>query len=235
MELFFTPDIANGIATLGEPESKHCIRVLRHKRSDLIQLIDGKGSVYTARITDPNPFHCQAEITQKTLLPATRRYRLHIAMAPTKNTDRFEWFIEKAVEIGIDEITPLICDHSERKSLNPDRLDKVVVAAMKQSLQPYKPVINKMTTFEMFLAQPFDGERFLAFCSNEPKNHLGKVVGLQARSTILIGPEGDFSSQEIDRALEKGWTGVSLGESRLRTETAGVVACSIVNMMNELQ
>ena len=233
MNIFYTPDISEKTYTLEESESKHCIRVLRYSKGDELTMVDGKGGWYRAIILDPNPKRCVVEVIQSISDFEKRNYHLHMAVAPTKNIDRFEWFLEKATEIGIDEITPLLCEHSERKQIKSDRLEKVLVAAMKQSLKAFLPKLNNLTTFESFLMQATADSRFIAHCGEGDKPYLFNVIEPKQKVLILIGPEGDFSLSEIQNAVKKGYKEISLGSSRLRTETAGVVATQIINLVNE--
>ncbi len=233
MQLFYTPDIKTNIYTLNEIESKHCIKVLRLNINDHIQLIDGKGNFYEAKIIDSNPKKCTVEIIETTMDFGKRNHYLHIAIAPTKNIDRFEWFLEKATEIGIDEITPIICEHSERKVLKPDRLEKIIISAIKQSIKAYKPKLNDLTNYSDFIRQNFNGVKYIAHCEENKKILLKDAYKNGQNVVILIGPEGDFSPEEIDKTRNNNFTEISLGESRLRTETAGVVACHTINLLNE--
>ena len=233
MNIFFTPDISGNFYTLDEAESKHCVRVLRHVNGDVLTLIDGKGNWYEAQITDANPKRCSVEVVKTIANVGKRNYRLHVAIAPTKNIDRFEWFLEKATEIGIDEITPLLCEHSERKQLKNERLEKVIVSAMKQSLKAYLPQLNNLTTFESFINTVSADEKYIAHCEEGRKNHLFHQVKPTGSVLVLIGPEGDFSPSEIAEARANGFVEISLGDSRLRTETAGIVATQIVQLVNE--
>lgn len=233
MHLFYTPDLSETIYTLDETESKHCIRVLRLNTHDIVHLIDGRGGFYKAKITDPNPKKCTLEIIKSTKEYGKRNHYLHIAIAPTKNIDRFEWFLEKATEIGIDEITPILCEHSERKVIKNDRFEKIVISAIKQSVKAYKPRINGITEIRQFLSQDFKGDKFIAHCEDNQKNLLKTVYKQGNNALILIGPEGDFSPDEIKLSRENKFIEISLGESRLRTETAGLVACHTINLMNE--
>lgn len=217
---------------LDEQESRHCIRVLRLTKADSITLVDGKGGLYTGVITDPNPKKCRVEITRITKDFEKRDYRLHVAIAPPKSADRFEWFLEKAVEIGIDEITPLLCERSERRKLNTGRLEKIIVSAMKQSLKTYMPVLNNLTNFEAFCKKAFKGGKYIAHCDGYHKMFLGNELNIGSEYVVLIGPEGDFSPGEINIAKTNSYREISLGNSRLRTETAGVVACTIAAMVN---
>ncbi len=233
MHLFFTPDIQGNTHHLDETESKHAVRVLRISRGDRISLVDGKGNFYEAEVTDDNPRRCRVEVVGKTPEYGKRSHYLHLAVAPTKNPDRFEWFLEKATEIGIDEITPVLCDHSERKLLKSDRLEKVVISAMKQSLKAYLPKINPLTPLHDLLHLPFEGKKFIAHCYERDRKQLRHELSGSLSNLILIGPEGDFSENEIELALLKNFIPVELGKSRLRTETAAIIACHTANLLND--
>ncbi len=233
MQIFFTPGIAGTTYLLDETESKHAVRVLRLVDGDRISLVDGRGNFYEGKIADANPRHCQIEVMSKTGEFGKRGHYLHLAVAPTKNMDRFEWFLEKATEIGIDEITPVVCDHSERRTVKNDRMEKVIIAAMKQSVKAYLPGLNPLTPLNNVLCRPFDGKKFIAHCYGQDKKQLKNEIKGSASNLILIGPEGDFSESEIELALKNGFIPVGLGASRLRTETAAVVACHTANLMNE--
>ncbi len=231
--MFYTPDILIS-PFLPEEESQHAIRVLRLQAGDHIELIDGKGGYYKAEIIFPHHKRCEVRILETQTEFHKRPYHLHIAIAPTKNIERLEWFAEKATEIGIDEITPVICRFSERKIIKHDRLEKILISAMKQSLKAYLPKLNEQCTFEQFLKRTDPGQRFIAHCYDEnSKKLLSSLYVPKQNATILIGPEGDFSPEEVEQALKAGFVPVSLGESRLRTETAGVVACHTVNLLEE--
>jgi 16S rRNA (uracil1498-N3)-methyltransferase len=233
MQLFYVPNISGTEIILDETESKHAIRVLRLQKGDQIQVVDGKGGFYLAEIADANPKKCRLTIVNSALDFGKRNFHLHIAIAPTKNIDRFEWFLEKATEIGIDEITPLLTSHSERKTINAERLEKILVSAMKQSLKAYLPQLHELTTFKELIINNKTENKFIAYCDEIQKIHLKDLATKGNNTLILIGPEGDFSPEEIKLAIENGFKVVSLGESRLRTETAGIVACHIVNLANE--
>lgn len=234
MNIFYTPDINGSHYTLNENESKHCIRVLRKTKGDEIILVDGKGGYYQTTIIDDNPKRCSIEVKKTIPNFGKRNYSLHLAIAPTKNIDRFEWFIEKATEIGIDEITPLLCEHSERKQINNERLEKILISAMKQSLKAQLPKLNNLTNFETLISGTKCDGKFIAHCEEEAKQHLFTAAKPFNNSVVLIGPEGDFSTTEIQKAIESGFKAVTLGESRLRTETAGVVTCEIIRLANEI-
>ena len=234
MHIFYTPDISGNTYTLNEDESKHCVRVLRLGKGDQITLVDGSGGCFTAAITDPNPKRCAVKVIQSELNFGFRKFQIHIAIAPTKNIERMEWFLEKATEIGINRVIPILCQHSERKEIKPERLENVMVSAMKQSLKAYLPQLNPLTKLTDFIRQPFEGQKFIAHCEEQQRELLKKRIVPNQNYLILIGPEGDFSPEEIELALKSGFEAVSLGESRLRTETAGVVACHTFNLLNEL-
>jgi 16S rRNA (uracil1498-N3)-methyltransferase len=233
MNLFYTPDISNKIYQLEETESKHCIKVLRLKEDDIIHLIDGKGSLFEAKIIDAHPKRCTVECIDEKSEYGKLNYDLHIALAPTKNIDRTEWFLEKCTEIGISEFTPLLCHHSERKVVKHDRLFKVITSAVKQSLKAYHPTLNELTKFKDLVTSEFNGEKYIAHCEEGEKTHLKNLCSPHSKCLVLIGPEGDFSLEEIQLAKDNGFKEISLGNSRLRTETAGVVACNIVSLINQ--
>lgn len=200
---------------------------------DEVELVDGKGNLFTGRIANPDLKECTLEIVRKASNFGERHFYLHIAIAPTKNADRFEWFAEKVTEIGVDEITPLLCERSERKSVNSERIERIVISAMKQSEKAYLPTLNTMTSLEKLVSStPVDFVKLIAHCNEKGIPHLKKMVKPGDKVLILIGPEGDFSPKEVDFALINGFRAISLGNSRLRTETAGIVACHAVNMLN---
>lgn len=244
MHLFFTPDIllqtpSEKFYTLSEEESKHCIRVLRLTIGDKVILIDGKGGWYEAEITDDNIKRCSVKIIEVKKEIGKRNNYLHIAIAPTKNMDRLEWFIEKAVEIGIDEISLLNCRNSERSIVKTERLDKVAIAAIKQSLTAYLPKLNEMLDLKKFITsvENFAGQKFIAHCypplSLGERPHLKTIYNKGCDTLILIGPEGDFSMEEVKMAIDNGFQEINLGTSRLRTETAALYACATINILNE--
>ncbi|HAE67601.1 MAG TPA: 16S rRNA (uracil(1498)-N(3))-methyltransferase [Sphingobacterium sp.] len=236
MQLFFTPDLNPSLENfiLSEEESKHAIRVLRMDTGDRLHLIDGRGGLYEAQIIDPHPKRTVITILNVEEEFQRPKYHLHIAVGPTKNIDRIEWFLEKATEVGIQEITPVICEHSERKEVKLDRLNKLVVAAMKQSLKAYLPKLNPAVSFKQFLREiPTEGvQKAIAHCVDAEKKYLNQVLEPDQHYIILIGPEGDFSEEEIDLALQMGFHPISLGEARLRTETAALAACMEVSLLN---
>ncbi len=232
MALFYVPNLASG-SVLPEEESQHAVKVLRLQAGDNITVVDGAGGYYKAVITNPHHKHCAFEITETQLEFGKRNYKLHIAIAPTKNIERLEWFIEKSTEIGIDEITPIICRHSERKVIKEERLEKIIVSAAKQSLKAYFPKLNPLCTFDQLVQKHVATQKFIAHCYEEDKRLLQTEITKSSDVLILIGPEGDFSMEEVQKAISYGFKPVSLGESRLRTETAGVVACHTVGIMNQ--
>lgn len=233
MHLFYTPEIANENSfTLNESESKHAIRVLRLNIDDVIQLIDGKGNFYEAIIVTNNPKKCEVQLI-KTTKEVITKPNLHIAIAPTKNNERLEWFIEKCTEIGINEITPILCEHSERKHLKTERLIKTAISAMKQALKATLPKINELQNFNDLIHQSFSGKKFIAHCYQQNQKHVKDCYLKGENVLILIGPEGDFSLEEVALAIDNGFEPITLGTSRLRTETAGVVACTTFNLLNE--
>lgn len=235
MNLFYSPDITTEESrfAFSREESRHIVKVLRKTEGDKIHLTNGKGWVFEAEITLADIKHCTAHIIAETQ-QSPRDYHLHLAVAPTKMNDRYEWFLEKATEIGIDEITPVICDHSERTKIKPGRLEKIIQSAMKQSLSAYLPKLNPPVALEKFLQQKTDGQTFIAHCEEGKERFLlrQKLIPGQ-KATVLIGPEGDFSGKEITLARDKGYIPVSLGDSRLRTETAAIVACHTAALLNQ--
>lgn len=236
MQLFFTPELNPSLQNfiLSEEESKHAVRVLRMNTGDHLYLIDGRGGLYEAEIIDPHPKRTVLAILDVKEKYQQPNYHLHIAVGPTKNIDRIEWFLEKATEIGIQEVTPIICEHSERKEVKLDRLNKVIVSAMKQSLKAYLPRLNPAVSFKQFLKDiQLDGiQKAIAHCVDSDKKYLNQIVEPGQHYIILIGPEGDFSAEEIDLALAAGFQPISLGDARLRTETAALAACLEVSLLN---
>jgi 16S rRNA (uracil1498-N3)-methyltransferase len=232
MQLFYHPDIDADFIQIDEEESKHIVRVLRIKSGEAVFFTNGRGGLYQCVMVDDHPKRCKFQVIDKSVAPK-KNHNIHIAAAPTKNIARFEWFIEKAVEIGIDEITPLICEHSERNKVNDDRLLKIAIAAMKQSGRKWLPKVNAAVTFEKFIGNDYQTKKAIAFVS-ENQNYLLKNHFLKGEDAlILIGPEGDFSKQEIEEAIKNGYHPISLGENRLRTETAALVACQTIVFINQ--
>ena len=233
MHIFYTPHIGTTLE-LPEDESRHCVRVLRLAEGTEIRLMDGKGTFYRAAITLAHPKHCTVSILEKIPSPNPWNCTLHIALAPTKNIDRIEWFAEKCTEIGIDAITLLHCRYSERKEVKNERIEKIIISAAKQSLKATLPALSGITDFKKFIAQPFDGDKYIAHCYDQEDKILLKNACKPGTNTlVLIGPEGDFSTEEVEAAIAGGFIPVSLGNSRLRTETAGVVACHTLQLINE--
>lgn len=232
MQLFYTDNIESEFYTLTEEESKHCVRVLRMAVGDKLFLTDGQGTLAEACIVDAHPKRCEVRIENRKEHYGERPYRLHLAVAPTKNIARMEWLVEKAVEIGIDSITFVVCQHSERTTLNIERLDKIAISAMKQSLKTYKPVVNAPTPLDVLLRSPFDGQRFIAYCDGDHRTPLRLLYHTGDNALILIGPEGDFSPAEVQAALQSGFQPVTLGPCRLRTETAALAAVAFFNLLN---
>ena len=234
MQLFYTPDINSDEYTLSKEESRHCIQALRKKIGDLIYLVDGKGGFYKATLIGDNPKSCHLKIDKVERNYGKSDLHIHIAIAPTKMNERFEWFLEKSTEIGINEITPIICERSERKVLKLERMNKILVAAMKQSKQAYLPKLNAAVSFDSFVSNNTVEERYIAHCiENDDKKQLKEVIKKGADTLVLIGPEGDFSPKEIDHALKHGFSSVSLANNRLRTETAAIVSCHTINLINQ--
>ena len=232
MHVFYTPDIQTS-AELPEEEAQHCVRVLRLNAGDEISLTDGKGNFYRAEITIATNKRCIVNILETIPQEPLWNGYLHIAMAPTKNMDRTEWFAEKATEIGLNELTFLNCRFSERKVIKTERISKILVSAIKQSLKARIPLLNEMTDFNRFIEQPFKGQKFIAHCYEGEKPLLKEVLRKGEDVLVLIGPEGDFSEEEVQKAIKHGFTPISLGKSRLRTETAALVACHILNLQNQ--
>lgn len=234
MQLFYAPDITPPEYTLGEEESKHCIRVLRLAEGDRLHITDGRGTMYECEIINADARRCTVRVTDRREEFEKMPYRLVMAVAPTKNIDRFEWFLEKATEIGVSEIIPLECAHSERRAIKAERENKVITAAVKQSLKAYHPVLHELTPFRKALAMPFDGRKFIAHCDNAvgEKVYLPSVLGAGENAMIFIGPEGDFSPEEIAEAVRAGCVEITLGHQRLRTETAAVVAVTMAAVTN---
>lgn len=223
-QLFYTTHIEDGLATLDEEESRHLLQALRKKTGDTLSITDGKGFFYEAVLTDSGKRYALARILSKTAATPERSSRLHIGIAPNKQIERFEWFLEKAAEIGADEITPLLCHRSERNSIRHDRLEKILVSAMKQSLRAHLPKLNPLTPFPVFAQQAQEAQKRIAWCADEPLPHLKDALSAGQDTLVAIGPAGDFSPEEVQWALKNGFQGVSLGATRLRTETAGVMA-----------
>jgi len=228
-QLFYSNQVKNGLALLDEEESRHLSTVLRRQAGERFLLTDGKGFLYEVELMEVGKKSATARILESRQSPEPPA-RLHIAIAPTKNIDRFEWFLEKATEIGIHEITPLLCKHSERTSVRQDRLEKILVSAMKQSLQTRLPVLNALTPFPELMRRATEPLRCIAWCADDPQPHLADLIRPGTDTLVLIGPEGDFSPQEVTMAQAAGFTNVGLGPTRLRTETAGLVAVAAFHL-----
>ena len=228
MQLFYAPDIVPPLHTLNEEESKHCIRVLRLQCGGRIHITDGRGNLFCCEITDDNPRRCTVRVVSAETGFEKLPYALTMAVAPTKNSERFEWFLEKATEVGVTAVVPLETEHSERRVFKPERGEKVVTAALKQSLKAYRPVLHPLTAFREAVLSAPEGRKFIAHCapaqSPAGKAYLARTLRPGETATVFIGPEGDFSPAEIDAALRAGFEEITLGRQRLRTETAAVVA-----------
>ncbi|MBI1224187.1 MAG: 16S rRNA (uracil(1498)-N(3))-methyltransferase [Bacteroidetes bacterium] len=235
MIIFFCNQIKGEFAYFSEEESKHCSQVLRKKPGDLVQFIDGIGHWYTGQISEASKRQVVVKITKKEAGTDHTGFRLHMAVAPLKSMDRFEWFLEKATEIGVDEITPLMTEHTERSKLRYDRLEKIILSAAKQCLRTRLPKLNELVDFEVFMktfATKEASSRFIPHCHVANLPHLKNNCQAAGDVTILIGPEGDFSLQEVQIAKSNGFLEVGLGANRLRTETAAIVACHTVHLAN---
>lgn len=232
MEVYYQPDILSGVHELSIEESKHCIKVLRHERGDTIHVADGRGTLFEVRIEDPNPKKCTFQVVRHKRKPE-KQFSISISIAPTKSIDRLEWFVEKVVELGVDEINFYFGRHSERKKLNMERIKKKAIVAMKQSEQYILPEINLFYSFEDCLkAVGSADQKLIAHVDRNNDYHLMDVAEKGKKYSVFIGPEGDFSEEELIHSFEAGFTKVSLGENRLRTETAGLVACHILTLTN---
>lgn len=234
MQLFYTPTLNTNSThfIFDKDESKHIIKVLRKNEGDIINSTNGLGLFFELKIEMALEKKCSV-IVLKSKEVAPKPYRLHIAVAPTKNNDRIEWFLEKATEIGIDSITPIICDHSERKVFKTDRGEKIILAAMKQSLHAFKPILENPIRFSEFINTKRTGNLYIAHCDEQHKTQLKNAAQPKQEYTILIGPEGDFSTKEIELALKNNFIPIGLGETRLRTETAALVACHSIAFINQ--
>lgn len=233
MQLFYNPNLKNGdsVFTFDSNESKHIIKVLRKSKGDELSITNGQGYLFQAKIISDNVKKCEVElIASKKSYPKT--HWLHLVVAPTKMNDRFEWFLEKVTEIGVSEITPIICDRSERKTIKLERMQRVIESAMKQSLQTYLPKLNEPISLTEFLDKPITGLKFIAHCGDSERFELKRRVVADQDLTILIGPEGDFTTSEIKDSTNTGYLPISMGKTRLRTETAAIVACTVVALIN---
>ena len=234
MHYFYCEHIDDGVVRLDAEESRHCARVLRLRAGHEIGVVDGKGTFARAGLLEVDARATLARVIEKKGEYGKRPFRLHLAVAPTKNIDRFEWLLEKATECGVDVITPVICEKSERRIIKPGRLEKIIVAAMKQSGRAYQPQLNPIIPFKDFIKQDVAGVALVAHCDEGEKAGIGDLYNPGIDVLILIGPEGDFTDREIASAIDKGFKAISLGMHRLRTETAALVACIQVNSINGL-
>ncbi|MGB2143326.1 MAG: 16S rRNA (uracil(1498)-N(3))-methyltransferase [Flavobacteriaceae bacterium] len=234
MQLFYNSELDTSIKTFNfsKDESRHIVKVLRKSTGDLLMITNGKGWMFEAEVIIPNHNKCVVSILKSTF-ETPRPYTIHLAVAPTKMNDRYEWFIEKATEIGVDIITPIICQNSERKIIKTERFEKILQSAMKQSLHCYLPSLAPAIRFSEFIKMPQEGATFIAHCEDGEKLKFKDQIEAKKSITILIGPEGDFSPKEIELALKHQYIPVSLGASRLRTETAGIVAGHTIQLCNE--
>ena len=235
MQLFYNPDIDKNTETFAfdREESKHIIKVLRKQGGDILFVTNGLGDLFETEIEVGSESKCIVKIKAITVESAPKN-KLHLAVAPTKMNDRYEWFLEKATEMGISEITPLICERSERRIIKTERFDKILQSAMKQSAQFYLPKLNEPTTFKDFVGRNFDAKKFIAHCEQTDKRSLKHAIQPNTDVLMLIGPEGDFTEKEIKLAIENNFVPVSLGNTRLRTETAAIVVCHTFVFINEL-
>ena len=234
MQLFYNPTINTHTETFffDKEESKHIIKVMRKEAGDILFVTNGLGNIFETEIILGSDTKCSVKIN-KIIVVEKSKCHLHLAVAPTKMNDRYEWFLEKATEIGVSEITPILCDRSERKFVKNDRFDKIILSAMKQSAQPFLPKLNEPITFKDFIDNPFNGQKFIAHCEGVANTSFKNCLIVNENVLVLIGPEGDFSKNEIALAINNNYKAVSLGNTRLRTETAAIVACHTVAMANE--
>jgi 16S rRNA (uracil1498-N3)-methyltransferase len=236
MQHFYAPDINSPRYTISGEESRHAVKVLRLGVGSRLHLVDGRGTLYAAEIEKTDPRGCEVRVVETFPDHGRRGYRLTMAVAPTKNSDRYEWFLEKATEVGIDAVVPVECANSERRVFNSGRAARVLVSAMKQSLKASLPELAPLTSVRELIERPFDGVKFIAHCRDEDfgsaRVPVTKALPPHTDALILIGPEGDFTAEEVALALKNGFTPISLGESRLRTETAALVAVATVYMAN---
>lgn len=229
--LFYSPNIDN-ISQLPEYESQHCVKVLRMRSGDKLTVTDGKGFFYDCELIDANSKGCTISVLNRYEVPTGRNFKLHIAFSPTKQMDRNEWFIEKATEIGIDKFTPIYSNFSERKDIKTERLKKIAISAIKQSQQASLPEIDIQVSFNDFISMQFNSKKYIAHCYDKPKTPLTQLYNKGDDALILIGPEGDFSEEEVESAIKNGFEPISLGETRLRTETACLVAMHTIHVVN---
>lgn len=234
MQLFYCPDInPDQIYTLDKEESQHCVKVLRLKENDTLFVTDGQGNLYKAEIVEALPRSCSVRIIETQAEYGKRDYYLHIAIAPTKNIARIEWFLEKATEMGIDEITPIICDHSEREIVKNERLEKIIVSAMKQSLKAYLPKLNEAIPIKQLIQNSKEEKKLICYCQDDDRKKIQDIYKPKESVLIIIGPEGDFSEKEVQEALNNNFQKITLGKERLRTETAGLYAVQSIHFLNQ--
>lgn len=234
MQIFYIPDIEGDICSMDENESKHCVRVLRMGKGDHLNIIDGRGNLYDGVIKVANPKACQVLIANVIKNYEKRSYRLSIAISPVKNQERFEWFVEKSVEFGIDEITPLICTNTEKASIKKERINNIITSAMKQSLKASRPVLNDPVDFKQIVLSDFQGTTMIAHCNASfARKRISEIYVKGSNALIMIGPEGDFTEDELNFAIASGFSPIHLGSSRLRTETAGIAACHSIYFINQ--
>lgn len=233
MNYFYQESLDNSVTqfAFSPEESRHMVKALRKREGDIVYITNGKGLVFTAEILEANPRRCMGQIRETRKVHPTM-HSLHLAVAPTKKADRFEWFLEKATEMGVDQITPVICEHSEREHLQMERMRRILQEAMKQSLRAYLPTLNDPVPLGTFLEGKHPDLKFIAHCEEDDKVELKRRLAADKDVVVLIGPEGDFSTAEIRMAEDKGFLPVSLGQYRLRTETAALMACAVVNLIN---
>ena len=236
MQLFYAPDITLPEYTLTEEESRHAIKVLRLKTGDTLHITDGVGNLHLCQLISDSAKHCTVRVVESKCEFEKRPYRLTMAVAPTKNIDRYEWFLEKATEIGVDNFVALESEHSERRVIKVERELKVITAAVKQSLKAYHPTLEDMVDFKKFVTRPFTGRKFIAHCGEAVvgKSYLASTLNAGEDAVILIGPEGDFSPEEVRLAVDNGFEEITLGSQRFRTETAAVMAVAMVAIKNSL-
>jgi 16S rRNA (uracil1498-N3)-methyltransferase len=238
MQLFYHPHLdseqilIDAVIDLPQEEALHAIRVLRYRVGDTLWLTDGKGNMLQCKVSHLGKRNCSVQVDQIQGAYQKRDYSIHIAVAPTKNISRLEWFLEKATEFGVDEITPLLCQHSERKQINPERLNKVITSAMKQSLKAWHPQLHPLTNFKDFVGAEFSGQKFVTHLDEAYPQHLKEKAQTKNNYVVLIGPEGDFSPEEIELAQKHQWSMAHLGPERLRTETAALAAVFTLNLLN---
>ncbi len=235
MNVFYLPTAQIGTISFPEEESKHIVKVLRMKEGDCFCVTDGNGFLYDAELVDAHPKRAAAELSNQRQGYDVRDFKVSIAIAPTKLNERTEWFLEKVTEIGIDEVKLFASYHSERRVANVERFKKIVVSAMKQSVKSKMPAIEEMISFDKLVKQDFDGQKFIAWIDDDVKEQLCDLYKKGDDVLVLIGPEGDFSKEEVELAKENGFVPVSLGKARLRTETAAIVACHTIQLINQMK